>query len=158
MRIPYKFMALLPAVLFVGLIAGCTTIADQESETASIASINKIWLSMVASKDADGIGNLYSADGVFMMDNAKVITGPKAIAAAWAGLMKLPGVTVKFQTSQLDIAKSGDLASDRGTYELAFDGKKGRIRDVGKFIVVWKKVNGKWMVAADIFNSDLKAP
>ena len=93
-----------------------------------------------------------------MMSNAPIITGPKAIAGAWAGLMKLPAVSVTFQTTQLDISKSGDLASDRGTYALAFDGENGRIRDTGKFVVVWKKVKGKWMIAADIFNSDLKAP
>ena len=47
---------------------------------------------------------------------------------------------------------------DRGSYELRFDGESGPVRDVGKFIVVWKKVAGEWKVAADIFNSDLKAP
>ncbi len=158
MRYQLRLVALLPVLLIVGLVAGCTTLADQESEAAKIAAINKTWLAMVARNDAEGIGNLYTADGVFMMANATIITGPKAIASAWAGLMKLPAVSLTFQTSRLDIAKSGDLASDRGTYELAFDGKNGRIRDVGKFVIVWKKVKGKWMVAADIFNSDLKAP
>jgi ketosteroid isomerase-like protein len=35
------------------------------------------------------------------------------------------------------------------------DGPKGkRIEDSGKFVVAWKKVNGEWKVAYDIYNSD----
>lgn len=157
MKYQLRLVALLPVLLLVGLVGGRAALAHGTSEAAAIAAINKTWLAMVASNNAEGIGNLYTADGVFMMSNAAIVTGPKAIAGAWAGLMKLPGVSMTFKTSQLDISKSGDLASDRGTYALAFDGENGRIRDVGKYVVVWKKVAGKWMVAADIFNTDLKA-
>lgn len=157
MKNPFKLVLLLTAIVFAGAIAGSTIMADQESEAAKIAGANKNWLRMVADKDAKGIGNLYAADGVLMMPDTKIITGPEAIADAWAGMLNQPGASMKFQTSQLDIAKSGDLASDRGTYEFAFDGKDGRLMDVGKFVVVWKKVNGTWKVAADIFNSDLEA-
>ncbi len=154
MRRHYKFAC----ALIVLLAAGCTTIADKDSEAAKIAAQNTAWLAMAAAGDAAGIGNLYTSDGTFMMSNAPIVIGPKKIADAWAGLMKLPGVSITFETVQLDIAKSGDLAMDRGRYELRFDGQNGPVRDVGKFIVVWKKVAGEWKVAADIFNSDLKAP
>ena len=154
----FRLAALLPVLLVAGLLAGCTTVANQDKEAAKIAEVNKGWLAMVASGDAEGVGNLYTADGVFMMSNTEIITGPEAIGDTWAGLMKLPGVSITFKTSQLDIAKAGDLASDRGTYDLSFDGEGGRVRDVGKYVVVWRKVDGEWKIVADIFNSDLKAP
>ena len=115
MQYHFRLIGVLSALMLVGLIAGCTTMANRDSEAAKIAAINKNWLALVAGGDAEGIGALYTSDGVFMMSNAPIITGPKAIAGAWAGLMKLPAVSLTFQTSQLDISKSGDLASDRGT-------------------------------------------
>jgi len=148
--------AWLVVALVAVFLAGCTTMANQASETEKIAAVNKKWLGLVARKDAAAIGNLYTSDGAFMMANAPIVTGPKAIAEAWDGLLKLPALSLNFRTTQLVIAKSGDLASDRGTYDLAFDGEKGRVRDVGKYVVVWKKVDGQWKVLADIFNSDLK--
>ena len=153
MRRYYKFAC----ALIVLLAAGCTTIADKDGEAAKSAALDTSWLAMAAAGDAAGIGDLYSSDGTFM-SKAPVIIGPKKIADAWADLMKLPGISITFETVQLDIAKPGDLAMDRGSYELRFDGESGPVRDVGKFIVVWKKVAGEWKVAADIFNSDLKAP
>lgn len=146
----------LAAMLTIVLVSGCTTLANRASEAEKIAAVNKKWLGLVVRKDAAAIGELYAADGAFMAPNAPIVTGRKAIAEAWAGLLKLPALTLNFRTTQLVIAKSGDLASDRGTYDLAFDGEKGRVRDVGKFVVVWKKVGGQWQVLADIFNSDLK--
>ena len=31
------------------------------------------------------------------------------------------------------------------------------LTDTGKYVVVWRKIDGKWKAAADIFNSDLPA-
>lgn len=49
------------------------------------------------------------------------------------------------------------MAYEIGTCKLAFDGPKGRIKDNGKYVVVWTKASGEWKAAADIFNSNLAA-
>ncbi len=46
------------------------------------------------------------------------------------------------------------MAYDYGTYTFAFDGDKGRVIEKGKYIVVWKKIDGAWKVAADIYNDN----
>jgi ketosteroid isomerase-like protein len=45
------------------------------------------------------------------------------------------------------------MAYEIGTYEMAMDGPAGRIEDDGKYVVVWRKSDDGWKVAADIFNS-----
>lgn len=142
------------ALLLAAALAGCTTMADRNSEAAKIAALNKAWLDLVARRDAQAIGRLYAEDGAILPADQPIAIGPKEVAGVWAGFLKLPSFTLNFRTTKLDIAKSGDLASDLGTYSLAFDDGKRRVRDVGKYVVVWKKVDGKWKVAADIFNSD----
>ena len=56
------------------------------------------------------------------MSKAPVIIGPKKIADAWADLMKLPGISITFETVQLDIAKPGDLGAPRRCVSLVEEG------------------------------------
>jgi ketosteroid isomerase-like protein len=153
MRVQRTIGGIAVAVLLL-VVAGCATSGDRKDDAAQIAALNQKWLGLVARKDAEAIGKLYAANGAILMSNGPTATGPKAVGEAWAGIMKLPNVSLNFRTTQLTISRSGDLASDRGTYDLAFDGDKGRVRDIGKYVVVWTKVDGKWKVLADIYNSD----
>ena len=144
--------------LAAGLLAGCAAMAcDPKAEEAKIQALNKQWLGAVARGDAAMIGELYAADGSLLPSNSPIATGRENVAAAWKGMLSLPGFSLNFRPTRIDIAASGDLASDIGTYDLAYDGKDGRVTDKGKYVVVWKKVKGQWRVLADIFNSDLKA-
>ena len=69
--------------------------------------------------------------------------------------MKAPDFTMTFGTDQLVLSSPGDMALDRGWYRLSAQGPNGPINDTGKYVVVWRKVDGKWKVASDIFNTDL---
>jgi len=48
------------------------------------------------------------------------------------------------------MAESGDLAIQTGEYHLTSLGPKADGDDKGRFVTVWKKVNGEWKVAHDI--------
>jgi ketosteroid isomerase-like protein len=55
------------------------------------------------------------------------------------------------------VAHSRDLAYEVGTFELTLDDAQGKpVKTPGKYVVVWKQTDGKWRVAADIFNTDVK--
>ena len=45
---------------------------------------------------------------------------------------------------------------ETGSYELFADNNVSI--DKGKFIVLWKKENGKWKMHRDIYNSDIPLP
>jgi ketosteroid isomerase-like protein len=74
----------------------------------------------------------------------------------WAGLMGMPGFSLSFSPTKIDVAKSGDLAYDVGTFELKLNDANGSPTTMmGKYVVVWKKqADGHWKAAADIFNPD----
>ncbi len=65
-------------------------------------------------------------------------------------------MTVSFATTQVEVARSGDIAYETGTYALTSTDKKGKATtSKGKYVVVWKKQpDGKWKAAADIWNPD----
>jgi len=47
------------------------------------------------------------------------------------------------------------MAYDYGWHTFAIDTDNGRVTGKGKYLVVWKKVDGMWKVSADIFNTNL---
>jgi ketosteroid isomerase-like protein len=72
-------------------------------------------------------------------------------------MMGTPGFALTFVPEQIIVSASGDMALDRGAYELTVAPNGTAQTDTGKYVVVWRKVGGKWKAAADIFNSDLPA-
>ena len=136
--------------------AGQTAAAAAADEQA-IRAINERWLQLIRAKDASGVAQLYDEDAAVMPANEKAAHGREAIGEWWNRSMQMPGYDLTFQTDQLVLSRSGDMALDRGTYRFAATPPAGPISDTGKFVVVWRKIGGEWKVAADIFNSDLPA-
>ena len=148
-------IALLSLAAF--LLIAPTVNADQEANAQRIRDLTVSWVAAVAAKDIDKIVDLYAPEGYFMPPNTPPVQGRQPIGEAWRGLLELPGIAVTFGATRTDVSSSGDLAMDLGTYALGFDTEAGRVNDHGKYVVVWKRVNGEWKVAADIFNSNLPA-
>jgi len=102
-------------------------------------------------KDPVGISNEYTTDGVFMKPGVKPRIGKKEIADEFANSVK--GVEyVEFFQDELEFY--GDLT-------VAFQRchMKGYIKDsddifFGSYVILWKKVNGNWLIHYDMFNAD----
>jgi uncharacterized protein (TIGR02246 family) len=125
-------------------IAQVNTAADEQAIRASIDR----WLERVRAKDAEAIAQFYAEDGAVMPPNMPMAQGRDAVQRTWQAMLQAPG-NLTFQTEQIVFSSSGDMALDRGTYRFG--------EDVGKYVVVWRKIDGEWKAAADIFNSDRPA-
>jgi len=112
------------------------------------------WLQLVKAKDAPGIAGLYTDDGAVMPPNAPIGKGHAAIQQTWASMMNTPGFNLTFNPEQILLSSSGDMALDRGTYQLTIAPSGKAQNDTGKYVVVWRKIGNEWKAAADIFNSD----
>ncbi len=89
-----------------------------------------------------------------MPPNAETVRGRDAIAAEIATLREDAGAKVKIGLTQS--CSGGDHASMVGTYAV-MDGDGNEI-DHGKWMNAMHKVDGHWMIEADIWNSDLPPP
>ena len=130
---------------------------QREAETARIREAIALWVSTVEAKDAAKIASFYTADGKFLVPNHPIADGRAAVQQAWQGLLDIPAVKLSFGPTMIDVADAGDMAYEVGTYRLSFDGPNGRMDDRGKYVVTWKKVDGRWLAAADILNTDMPA-
>lgn len=160
-----KAKALLIASLS-GLLFACSANGGSDKSAAdsgaaheqAIREINEQWLALIRDHDAAAVSKLYAADGAMMVPGAPIAQGQPALEKAWSGLMQVPGFGLTFKADQIVVASGGDMALDRGAYQLLLDGPNGTTKDIGKYVVVWRNVDGQWKVAADIFNSDGAAP
>ncbi len=150
------FTAVVVTTMFLA-IAAPVQAGDMRAEQKTITELGKLWVAAVARKDVKAIVNFYTTDGVFLPQNGPMSVGRDAIGKAWTGLLQLPGISLTFKPTRIDVTKAGDMAADIGTYKLSFDGKQGRVQDRGKYVVVWKKVDGEWKALADIINTSMPA-
>ena len=137
--------------------AGCgkqAPVIDLAAEEAAIRQAGKDWLAAEIAKDVPRIVSFYAEDAIEMASNTPMIEGRDAIRQWYEAWLTPAGVGMTFEAADIEVAASGDMAVERGTYRFTQDSPRGGTEDVGKYVTIWKKVDGKWQVAIDAANSD----
>lgn len=110
------------------------------------------WQTNWNSGDGAALAAMYSADAVVMAPGAEALKGREAIQAGLqAAIDQAGGSQMALKPS--DIMSSGDVAIEVGTFvETTADGSH---KDHGKYIAIWKNVDGNWKIVRDIWNSNM---
>jgi ketosteroid isomerase-like protein len=148
----YQRLVATVALMLVGLLAMGPALADDAKH--EFDALNAHWVAAFKANDFAAIEALMAPDSLLLAPGAPPIQGAKAVAAMWESWGALPNVAIDFGATLVEVAASGELAYDYGTYTFAFDSEEGPFKENGKYIVVWKKIDGAWKIAADIFNNN----
>jgi len=97
------------------------------------------------------IADMYTEDCRFMPAGFPLQEGKTGIADFWMKVANMGFDTLYFETVET-IGPIRDYAMERCWYN--FTDKDGKELQRGKYIVVWKKVQGKWRYHWDIWNPD----
>ncbi|MCA1857650.1 nuclear transport factor 2 family protein [Massilia oculi] len=97
-----------------------------------------------AANDAAGLAALFAPDGYALPSGQAPARGTDSIRRAYAGGGGQP-TTLR----ALEYRVSGDLAYMVGAY-----GPAQSRQDFGKFVLVLRRVDGRWLIAADIENAN----
>jgi len=132
-----------------------TPAADEQT----IRDLDAKWEKTAGARDLDGTLSFYSRNAVVLPGNAPIVIGKDAIRALWVSLLS-PDISLSWQATKVDVARSGELAYLIGTYTLTAKDAQGKpATDHGKLVEIFKKKgDGPWKVAVDMYNSDLPAP
>ncbi len=119
----------------------------------AIMAANEKFMAAFKMGDAAAIANLYTENGQLLPSNADFLTGREAVQAVWQSIMDMGAKELKLDIVELE--GHGDTAIEISTYTL-YD-ESGQEFDKGKYIVIWKQLNGQWQLHRDIFNSSKPA-
>lgn len=139
------------------LLGGCCSMSrssDSGDADSAIRRIDTGFGPALAARDLDTVMSMYDADSILMPPNAPALNGPAAIRQYWAGLVAAGKIEGAITPD--NIVQACDMAAEAGHYELTITPASGApIRDSGKYVVTWRKRNGRWVALYDIFNSNL---
>jgi ketosteroid isomerase-like protein len=137
--------------------------AESDSAKTAIVAANGRFAGYFAAGKADSAAMNYAEDAALMLSNEPVIKGRAAIQAKIAEWMGRGAYQASVTTTRVDA--NGPLAVEQGTNVLnlkpgphAPAGMAAMFPDTGKYVTVWKKVNGSWLIFADISNSSRPMP
>lgn len=120
---------------------------------ADIAVNNRDFENAVAAGNVEAIAALLAPDVMALPPDGPVVTGREAVKQLWASAISEHGLTsCRITTDTLDVV--GDIASETGraTLTMAPPGGKSETASI-KYLVVWKRLNGKWLLHRDIWNA-----
>ena len=156
----------LPAFLFLLVASGCNSAQqptlsppNQAAEEANIRKLDAEWVKAAQTKQVNNWMVFYADDAVVLPPNDKAASGKDNIRKPVADLLGLPELSISWQPTKVEVARSGDLAYLYGTYDLSFRQPSGNVvSDKGKNLEIWKKqADGSWKCIVDTWNSDLPA-
>jgi ketosteroid isomerase-like protein len=128
--------------------------ADLAAEELAIRDASAKWLAAVQAKDWAAAAASFAADGMAFPQNQAPLVGPAAVQAnAEAQAAAMPNMTTNWTTDLVVVAASGDLAYESGTWTMTNEGTQ----DTGKYITVWRKLDGQWKAVADMGVSTMPA-
>jgi uncharacterized protein (TIGR02246 family) len=141
--------------LVAAMSAGAVAAGAQDAAVrAAVEAGSKKFSAAVAKGDAAALASLYTTDAEAFPPNSEMTKGRPAIQAMWKGVLDSGVTGVDLVTTEVEA--QGPLAYEVGTYVIKV--KDGTVADRGKYVVVWKKVGGQWLLHRDIWNTNQPAP
>jgi uncharacterized protein (TIGR02246 family) len=97
--------------------------------------------------DVEGMLDDMTDDAIFHVCGVPPMQGRDAVRALYGKFFET-FVSTNVTTLEVEVSLSGDMAWEYGSYVNQFEGPDGRTQEEGKYLGVWKKVDGMWKTAA----------
>jgi uncharacterized protein (TIGR02246 family) len=134
-------------------LALCLSLAAAGSASAQtvamIQQLNDKWEDAFNKGDAAAVAAMYAEDAHVLPPGGNMVKGRSAIEAFWKRAGQQVG-DAKLVT--VDVLPLGPRAArEIGTVTLETKAQPPQ-QVVGKYVVVWRKIGGRWLLATDIWN------
>ena len=128
---------------------------DLAAIKAEIQALENDWARASGTRATETIVAFYADDAISMINNKPMITGKAAIRAdieADFAQKKDTSNVVNYET--LNVYGDDKVVTEVG--KTTVKDATGKVVYTGKYMAVWEKRNGKWLVIRDIYNDDKK--
>lgn len=122
---------------------------DRNAASAEILGNDSAFTRGVMSKNVDSVMCCYDNDAV-SIGTGKPVKGVADLRKTYAEAVKANVKDITFHSDGVNFSDDGSMAWDYGTFSQTADVKGKPTKQAGNFLNVWKKVGGKWKIAAEI--------
>jgi uncharacterized protein (TIGR02246 family) len=130
------------------------TSQEADRHAARIRELDEAWKQAAERHDLDGMMAIYAADARELPAGMPDIVGRDAIRAFYQELLdSFPRFSNEFTVEEIVVSASNDLAVAHGTYRFTPDTDQPGTSQAGKFVGVWRRLDGDWRLAMNISNS-----
>jgi len=130
----------------------CEAPQDTEKISEAITASNELFMEALNNGDATALANLYTEDGQILPQGEDFYTGKEAIRKFFANALENKKITTTLKT--VEVGGMGKTAYEVGKYEYTTLVEDVKTISKGKYIVIWKQVEGKWLMHRDIWNDN----
>jgi uncharacterized protein (TIGR02246 family) len=151
------------AICTLGLLALVTSCAQapqspdtHDADVQALKDNEAQWNKDYQAKDLEKITAHSADDAVLIAPGAQPSTGKEAIHSMLKDMVGDNALSLSFEASRVDVAKSGDVAYTQGSYTMTMTdpATKKPISDKGSYVTVYKKqADGSWKAVSDIASS-----
>ena len=133
--------------------------ADHSSDAAAISKADGAWDRASEAKSVEGWLSNYTDDAIMMPPGENVCRDKASREASIKNMFAIPGVSLRFQSTKVEVSRMGDLGYAAGVYQWSSKDAKGKdFHETGKYCETWKKQpDGNWKCIVDIWNADMPA-
>lgn len=141
-------LRILALILVLALASAGSALAQT---AASIQKLDDAWSDAFNKGDAAAVAAMYAEDAYLLPPGHDMVKGRAAIEAFWKGASQQLG---NGKLVVVDVAPLGPRAArEIGTF--SFETKAQPPQPVlGKYVVVWRKIGNRWLLATDIWNTN----
>jgi uncharacterized protein (TIGR02246 family) len=120
-----------------------------------IDEANKAFLKAFNKGDLTEAMKVYTDDAIILPPNAEIMKGRDAITAFWQGALDMGVKEAELET--VEVSQMGeDTACEIGKYVLKIQPEGiEEFTDKGKYLMIWKNIDGSWKWDMDAWNSSL---
>lgn len=133
------------------LFALAAAAAGRADVRAEIEAANRAFEAAAAKGDVKALAALYTTSGQALPAGSEVVSGTEAIGKLWQGVLDSGVKGIRLKT--IEVEGSDDTAHEVGQYELL--DATGKTLDRGKYVVIWKKEDGRFKLHRDIWTTSL---
>ena len=117
---------------------------------AGIEAANAEFAAATSRGDAAAVAAMYTERGQLFPPNERIVEGRAAIERHWKAAFEAGIKSIELTTTEVE--GLGDSAVEVGSYALF--GKDKMVVDRGKYLVLWKRVDGVWKLHRDCWNTN----
>ena len=126
---------------------------DISAARSAVEASNNRFMESIRKGDSAGAASAYSQDALIMPANSEGVSGKDA-TSFWGSFIRMGVKDAKLITEE--VIGNADLLAETGRFEVY--GADNKLLDKGKYVVVWKPVDGTWKMYRDVFNTSIPAP